>query len=71
LDVDALRIVAQGVKKLVGPTLGILIITHYQRILHHIKPDKVHVLVNGKIVKSGNHKLAEEIEARGYSENGS
>ena len=66
LDVDALRIVAKGVKKLVGPKLGILIITHYQRILHHIKPDFVHVLVDGKIIKSGSHELAKEIEKTGY-----
>ena len=66
LDIDALRIVAKSVKKLVGPNLGVLIITHYQRILHHIKPDKVHVLMKGKIVKSGSFKLAEEIEKNGY-----
>ena len=66
LDIDALKIVAAGVKKLVGPDLGVLIITHYQRILHHIKPDKVHVLMNGQILKSGSHKLAEEIEKKGY-----
>ena len=66
LDVDALRIVAEGVKKLVGPNMGAIVITHYQRILHHIKPDFVHILVDGKIVKSGNYKLAEEIEEKGY-----
>lgn len=66
LDVDALRIVAKSVRKLVGPNLGILIITHYQRILHYIQPDKVHVLIGGKIVKSGSYKLAEEIEKKGY-----
>ncbi len=66
LDIDALKIVAEGVKKLVGPELGVLIITHYQRILHHVKPDKVHVLMSGKIVKSGSYKLAEEIEKKGY-----
>ena len=66
LDIDALRIVAKSVKKLVGPNLGVLIITHYQRILHHIKPDKVHVLMKGKIVKSGSFKLPEEIEKNGY-----
>ncbi len=66
LDVDALKVVANGVKKLVGSKLGVLIITHYQRILHHIKPDYVHVLINGKFVKSGNYKLAEKIEKTGY-----
>jgi Fe-S cluster assembly ATP-binding protein len=66
LDVDALRIVAEGVKRLVGPGLGVIIITHYQRILHHIQPDKVHVLVDGRIVKSGSHELAKEIEQQGY-----
>ena len=68
LDVDALRIVANGVKKLVGPELGILIITHYQRILHHVKPDHVHILMDGKIIKSGGYDLAEEIEKNGYKE---
>ncbi len=66
LDVDALRVVAAGVKKLSGPTVGVLIITHYQRILHYIKPDHVHVMVDGKIVKSGSSGLAEEIEKKGY-----
>jgi Fe-S cluster assembly ATP-binding protein len=66
LDVDALRIVATGVKELIGPNLGVLIITHYQRILHYIKPDHVHIMMNGKIVKSGDYTLAEEIETKGY-----
>jgi len=66
LDVDALRVVANGVNKLMNKELGVLIITHYQRILHYIKPDHVHILVNGKIIKSGGHKLAEEIEEKGY-----
>ncbi len=64
-DVDALKIVANGIKKLNGNT-GILLITHYQRILNHMKPDFVHVLVNGKIVKSGDYNLAREIEEKGY-----
>jgi Fe-S cluster assembly ATP-binding protein len=58
--------VAGGIKKLSGPNLGVLIITHYQRILHYIKPDFVHVMSNGKIIKSGTSKLAEEIEKKGY-----
>ena len=66
LDIDALKVVAKSIRKLVGPSLGVLIITHYQRILHHIQPDKVHVLMDGKIVKSGSHKLAEDIEKKGY-----
>ena len=66
LDVDALRVVAAGVKKLVGPHLGVLVITHYQRILHHIKPHFVHILVDGKIVKSGDYRLAEDVEKSGY-----
>jgi Fe-S cluster assembly ATP-binding protein len=66
LDVDALRTVAEGVNALSGPELGILIITHYNRILNYIRPDKVHVLIDGQIVKSGGADLANEIEERGY-----
>lgn len=66
LDVDALRVVAEGVKNLIGPRLGVMVITHYQRILHYIKPDFVHVLYKGKIIKSGDYRLAEEIEKDGY-----
>ncbi|OGY25689.1 MAG: Fe-S cluster assembly ATPase SufC [Candidatus Woykebacteria bacterium RBG_16_43_9] len=66
LDVDALKLVAEGIKKTSGPKIGILLITHYQRILKYIRPDFVHILVDGRIVKSGDHKLAEEIEGRGY-----
>ncbi|HLQ66435.1 MAG TPA: ABC transporter ATP-binding protein, partial [Candidatus Limnocylindrales bacterium] len=66
LDIDALRIVAEGVNALSGPELGVLLITHYQRILNYIKPDFVHVLVDGRIVKSGGAELAHELEAQGY-----
>ncbi len=66
LDIDALRIVAQGVNSLLGPNLGVLIITHYQRILNYITPDVVHIMVDGRIVRSGGRELAEELEARGY-----
>ncbi|MCA9848062.1 MAG: Fe-S cluster assembly ATPase SufC [Dehalococcoidia bacterium] len=66
LDVDALRTVAEGVMALREPNMGILIITHYERILNYITPDKVHILVKGKIVKSGDASLAKEIEANGY-----
>jgi len=66
LDIDALRTVAEGVSALMGPGMGVLLITHYQRILNYIKPDFVHVLFGGRVVKSGGRELAEELEARGY-----
>jgi Fe-S cluster assembly ATP-binding protein len=66
LDVDALRIVAEGVNAVAGPQMGVLLITHYQRILNYIKPDVVHVLAEGRLVKSGGPDLAIEIENRGY-----
>jgi Fe-S cluster assembly ATP-binding protein len=66
LDIDALRIVADGVNKLRGPGLGVLLITHYQRLLNYIVPDFVHVMYDGRIVKSGDKSLALELEARGY-----
>jgi Fe-S cluster assembly ATP-binding protein len=66
LDIDALKIVASGVKELVGPEMGAVVITHYQRILNHIEPDFVHVFVNGRIVKEGGPELAHELEAGGY-----
>jgi len=66
LDVDALRTVAEGVNALHNPEMGILLITHYQRILNYITPDFVHVLVNGRIVRSGGADLARRIEADGY-----
>jgi Fe-S cluster assembly ATP-binding protein len=66
LDIDALRTVSEGVNSLVGPNLGILIITHYQRILNYIKPDVVHVMVRGRIVRTGGHELVEALEAQGY-----
>jgi Fe-S cluster assembly ATP-binding protein len=66
LDIDALRIVAGGVNELVGPEMGALVITHYQRILNYIQPDRVHVFVGGKIVESGGPELAEKLEAEGY-----
>ena len=68
LDIDALRIVAAGVDELVGPEMGALVITHYQRILNYIKPDRVHVFVGGRIVESGGPELAEKLEAQGYDE---
>lgn len=66
LDIDALKTVAKGINKLIGPNLGILLITHYQRMLNYIKPDFVHVLVDGKIVQSGGDKLALKLEEIGY-----
>src|SRR3954465_13742224 len=66
LDIDALRIVAEGVNSLRGPNLGVLMITHYQRLLNYIVPDHVHVMWDGRIVKSGDKSLALELEAKGY-----
>ena len=66
LDIDALRIVSEGVNQLMSPNLGVLVITHYQRILDYIKPEHVHILVNGRIVMSGGPELALELEERGY-----
>jgi Fe-S cluster assembly ATP-binding protein len=66
LDIDALRTVADAVQKMRGPDLGMLIITHYQRILSHIKPDFVHIMLNGRVVEQGGPELAEELEQRGY-----
>jgi Fe-S cluster assembly ATP-binding protein len=66
LDIDALSVVAGGVNKFAGPGMGVLIITHYQRILHLIKPDAVHVLYDGRIVKEGGPELVAELEERGY-----
>ena len=66
LDIDALKIVARGVNTLRGPELGVMLITHYQRLLNYIVPDVVHVLVQGRIVKTGGKELAMELEERGY-----
>ena len=68
LDIDSLKQVATGVAQLVGPSLGILLVTHYQRILNYITPDFVHVMMNGRIVKSGGKELATELESKGYEE---
>lgn len=67
LDVDALRIVAEGVKALRSPGFSALVVTHYARILHHLSPDRVHVMVNGVIVESGGAELATKLEADGYA----
>ncbi|MCA9884485.1 MAG: Fe-S cluster assembly ATPase SufC [Anaerolineae bacterium] len=66
LDIDALRIVAEGVNKLTGPDMGALVITHYQRMLNYIKPDYVHVMFAGQIVESGGPELALQLEENGY-----
>jgi Fe-S cluster assembly ATP-binding protein len=66
LDIDALRIVAGGVKELVGAEMGAVLITHYQRILNYVKPDFVHVFVDGRIVEEGGPELAHKLEAEGY-----
>ncbi|MBX6378881.1 MAG: Fe-S cluster assembly ATPase SufC, partial [Clostridia bacterium] len=68
LDIDALRIVAKAVNAHRGPDFAALIITHYQRILRYIEPDFVHVMIHGRIVRSGDHRLAEELEEKGYAE---
>ena len=66
LDIDALQTVAAGVNRFAGPDMGVLIITHYQRILHMVKPDKVHVMFEGRIVKTGGPELVGELEEKGY-----
>jgi Fe-S cluster assembly ATP-binding protein len=66
LDIDALRVVAEGVQNLVSPEMGVLVITHYQRILNFLKPDFVHVFVGGRIVEEGGPELAEKLEREGY-----
>ena len=70
LDIDALRVVAGGVKELVGPEMGALVITHYQRILDYITPDFVHVFIDGRIVEEGGPELAHKLEAEGYERYG-
>ena len=66
LDIDAMRTVANGVNSFAGPDMGVLIITHYQRILHLVQPDFVHVIYEGRIVKEGGNELVEQLEAKGY-----
>jgi Fe-S cluster assembly ATP-binding protein len=66
LDIDALRIVAQGVNAMRSPERAMLVVTHYQRLLNYIVPDTVHVLVDGRIVRSGGPELALELEEKGY-----
>ncbi len=68
LDIDALRTVAEGVNAIMNPEMGLLLITHYQRLLNYVKPQFVHVLIDGRIVRSGGPELAEELELTGYDE---
>lgn len=67
LDIDALRIVAEGVNALRSPERSVVLVTHYQRLLDYIQPDHVHVLSEGRIVRSGGKELAHELEEKGYS----
>jgi len=66
LDIDSLKAVAMGVEQLIGPNLGVLLITHYQRILNYITPDRIHVMMDGRIVLSGGPELAPQLEQKGY-----
>jgi Fe-S cluster assembly ATP-binding protein len=66
LDIDSLRSVAEGIARLIGPSLGVLLITHYQRILNYIKPDHIHVMMDGQIVLSGGPEVAHDLESKGY-----
>jgi Fe-S cluster assembly ATP-binding protein len=66
LDIDALRVVSEGVNSMRSKNRGFLVITHYQRLLDYIVPDKVHVMWEGKIVRSGDKELAKELESKGY-----
>ena len=66
LDIDALRTVAEGINKFTGPDMGALVITHYQRLLHMVEPDLVHVMFDGRIVKEGGKELVDQLEAEGY-----
>ncbi len=66
LDIDAIRIVSEGVNALKGPKMGVVVITHYQRILNYIKPDFVHIMFDGRIVESGSEELSLQLEEQGY-----
>jgi Fe-S cluster assembly ATP-binding protein len=66
LDIDGVRIVSENVNRIAGEDTGVLLITHYQRILRYIRPHFVHVMVNGRIIRSGDESLAHELEQRGY-----
>jgi Fe-S cluster assembly ATP-binding protein len=66
LDIDALKVVSKGINSVASDKNGLLLVTHYQRILNYIKPDKVHVMMNGKFVREGGPELALELEEKGY-----
>jgi len=66
LDIDALRVVAEGIERMRAPERGLLLITHYQRILRYVAPDVIHVMIDGRIVRTGGPELADELEERGY-----
>jgi Fe-S cluster assembly ATP-binding protein len=66
LDIDALQVVARGIESLRSPEIGVLLITHYERILRYVTPDFVHVLIDGRVVRTGGRELAAELEAKGY-----
>jgi Fe-S cluster assembly ATP-binding protein len=66
LDIDALRVVSEGVNNLMNPEMGVVLITHYQRLLDYIKPNIVHIMIQGRLVQSGGPELALELEAKGY-----
>jgi Fe-S cluster assembly ATP-binding protein len=66
LDIDALKTISNGINKFMNPEKSIILITHYQRLLDYIKPDYVHVMQNGKIIKTGSAELAKELENKGY-----
>ena len=68
LDVDALKLVADDVNRLIGPDMGVLVITHYQRLLHYLKPTHVHVMMSGRIAESGDKNLAKKVEKSGYEQ---
>jgi len=68
LDVDALKLVAEGVNKLIGPTMGVLVITHYQRLLHYLKPTHVHIMAEGKLIASAGPELVDKVEQHGYQQ---
>ncbi len=66
LDIDALKTVSDGINRVMSDDMGLVLVTHYQRILDYVKPDKVHVFIDGKIARSGGPELARELEAKGY-----
>jgi Fe-S cluster assembly ATP-binding protein len=66
LDIDALKVVSEGINRVADETMGLLLVTHYQRILDYVRPDTVHVFMDGRIVRTGGPELARELELRGY-----